>query len=301
MQLNIPMEQNGTGNIDFFVERCLNAEKTVNKERKTLFELTRYLNDFSDYCRRNKVDSPSSITINLLYDFIASRCKDKGPSLKKAVVWALRKFCNYLSLINAVTENFAPKLHHPKFHIRSELPTYLSETQVRNILEYAAINLSLLEFGVLSLMMSTGLRTNEVVSIQLKDINLKKQQFQVTVKGGWVKQTALCKPLCQVLSQYLATRTDDLDCLFVNIKNRPITKSWLRQMLSRVGKKTGLSFSLTPNIIRHTFATHAADRHGKVITKALMGHMRLSTTEVYTHLSPRHFKGLMNLHPYANS
>ncbi len=298
MQLNQSRNENGTGNIDFFVERCLNAEQVSSKSENTVSELTRYLNEFSTYCDKDNVDSPGDITIDFLYEFIEQRCKDKGPSLKKAVVWALRKFCNFLNLINVVTENFASKLHHPKFHIRSELPTYLSESQVRLLLEYASLNLSLRELSVLSFLISTGLRTNEVVSVEMKDVHLDKRYFEVKVKGGWIKQTALCEPLCQILTQYLGSRNDDCDALFVNTRNRPVTKSWLRLMLGNAGKKAGLPFSLTPNIIRHTFATHAADRHGKVITKALMGHRRLSTTEVYTHLSPRHFKALMNLHPY---
>jgi site-specific recombinase XerD len=51
-------------------------------------------------------------------------------------------------------------------------------------------------------------------------------------------------------------------------------------------------------MLRHTFAVHASDRHGKTITKALMGHHKLTTTAVYTHLSAKRFRGLMNLHAY---
>ena len=71
-------------------------------------------------------------------------------------------------------------------------------------------------------------------------------------------------------------------------------------MVKSAGKNAGLSLSLTCNHHRHTFGTHAADRNGKVVTKALMGHQRLATTEIYTHLSPHHFKALMNLHPYQS-
>ncbi len=287
----------GNCNIESLVLGCLDAERAANKEAKTLTELTRYLNDFSDYCENHNVDSPEGITVDSLYGFIEDRCK-KGPSLKKAVVWALRKFCNYLNLINVVKENLASKLRHPKFNTRSELPTYLSESQVRRLIEYVALNLELNAFSILSLMITTGLRPNEIVSIKKKDVRLDKSYFEVKVKGGWIKQIALSEPTVKILSEYLASRDDDCEALFVNKRLRPVTKSWLRQMLRSAGEKSDLSFSLTPNIIRHTFATHAADRHGKVITKALMGHRRLSTTEVYTHMSPRHFRALMNLHPY---
>ncbi len=289
-----------TGNIKSLVIGCLNAELAASKEKNTLSELTRYLNDFSAYCEKHNVDSPDGITADSLYGFIEFRCKNKGPSLKKAVVWALRKFCNYLNLINVLKKNLASKLRHPKFTTRSELPTYLSESQTRKLIEYAALNLELNAFSILSLMLSTGLRPNEIVRIKKKDVHLDKRYFEVKVKGGWIKQSALSEPTVTILTKYLATRDDDCDALFVNKRRRPVSKSWLRQMLKSSAEKLGFSFSLTPNIIRHTFATHAADKHGKVITKALMGHRRLSTTEVYTHLSPRHFRSLMNHHPYQN-
>ena len=66
----------------------------------------------------------------------------------------------------------------------------------------------------------------------------------------------------------------------------------------QAGREAALPMVLTCNHLRHTFAIHAADRHGKIITRALMGHQHLATTSVYTHLSPRHFQGLMNRHPY---
>jgi len=101
-----------------------------------------------------------------------------------------------------------------------------------------------------------------------------------------------------ILKNYLTTRNDQCDALFVNGKARPVSVSWLQRLVKTTGEQAGLPYSLTCNHLRHTFATYAADQHGKVITKALMGHQRLATTEVYTHLSPCHFKPLAKLHPY---
>lgn len=222
---------------------------------------------------------------------------DSGPNLKKAVVWSLRKFGKFLSLIQLVADDPAKNLRHPKFNPRSELPDYLSETELRTLLEYAANNRNERDFAIISLLATTGLRPKEVTSIKLNDTYLNKNYMNVRVKGGWIKKTAISISMVYVLSCYLATRQDDFNALFVNKKGNPISVAWLQHFVKNIGKDASLSTSLTSNCLRHTFATHAADKLGKIKTKALMGHQHLCTTEVYTHLSPRHFKGVTKCHP----
>ena len=119
------------------------------------------------------------------------------------------------------------------------------------------------------------------------------------VKGGWTKETPLSETMTALLMKYLATRHDSCQALFMNKRGRSISVDWLQRMVKTTGEKAGLS--LTCNHLRHTFATFAAETSGKFITKALMGHQWLATTEVYTHLSPRYFKSLMMLHPYLKA
>lgn len=147
-------------------------------------------------------------------------------------------------------------------------------------------------------MASTGVRPSEIVQLKRSDVHLDACYIDVAVKGDWVKKTPLSISMVAILKEYMSTRNDQCKALFVNKRARPVSVSWLQRLVKTIGEQAGLSYSLTCNHIRHTFATHAADRHGKVITKALMGHRNMATTEIYTHLSPRHFKPLGSLHPY---
>jgi hypothetical protein len=79
-----------------------------------------------------------------------------------------------------------------------------------------------------------------------------------------------------ILQDYLMTRNDECNSLFVNGKARSVSVSWLQRLVKTTGEQAGLPCSLICNHLRHTFATYAADQHGKVITKALMGHQRLA-------------------------
>jgi len=234
-----------------------------------------------------------------LKSYAEKRSATGGPKLKKAIVWSLRKFGKHLALLQVLEEDPARNLRHPTFHPRAELPEYLSEQELHRLLEYAAHNLNVRDFIILSLFSTTGLRPNEIATCRRSDLLPKQGILSVHVKGGWTKETPVSETMSALLMRYLATRHDKCNALFVNKRGRSISVDWLQRMVKTTGKKVGLT--LTCNHLRHTFATYAAERSGKVITKALMGHQHLATTEVYTHLSPHYFKSCMMLHPYRKA
>jgi integrase/recombinase XerD len=287
-------------NIPTLVRQCLEGERDRHLSEKSLKELRRYLTEFADHCRAESIGSASELTPDFLKTYAEKRCEKAGPSLKKALVWALQRFGRYLRLLQVVKEDPAVRLRYPKMHPRSEIPEYLSEPQLRRLLEHSATHGTSTGFAALSLIAATGLRPNEVAHLKLRDVSFGRECMNVRVKGGWIKKTALSYPIITILEAYLSTRTDSSEALFVTGRGGPASASFLQRKVTEAGKRGGLPVSLTCNRLRHTFATHAADTFGKVVTSALMGHRSLSTTEVYTHLSPRRFKAVMKLHPLAN-
>jgi len=233
-------------------------------------------------------------------------CRGRGgPTLGKAIVWALRKLGGYLALVQLLAHNPARDLHHPKMSVRAKLPEYLSATQLRRLLQNTAQRVkesgggdALRDFAILSLLATTGLRPHEIATLKRSDVHLEQHCMDVHVKGGWVKKTPLSARMAEVLAAYLATRCDSCPAAFVNTRGQPVTVSWIQRMVKKAGGDTGLAFALSCGHLRHTFATHAADRHGKTITRALLGHRKAEATEVYAHLSPRRFRAVMSLHPY---
>ena len=108
--------------IPTLVHRCLKAEEDRRLSDNSIKELRRYLNEFSAYCRAQDISSAEKLTPSFLKAYADHRCMNAGPTLKKAVVWSLRKFGKYLTLLQVVNKDPAQKLRHPKFHSRSELP-----------------------------------------------------------------------------------------------------------------------------------------------------------------------------------
>ena len=204
----------------------------------------------------------------------------------------------YISLIQIVPENPARYLRHPKIPKRAHLPEYLSAGQLRQLLTKCATTRSFQDFTILSLVASVGLRTNEIVTLNRDKVYLTKKRVDLRVKGDWLKKNPLSDQMTKILATHLASREDNSPAVFINKKGSPLSESYVQRMGKKVGYEAELSFALTCRHLRHTFATHSVDKHGSLITKALLGHSKLATTRVYLHLCPSHFKGLMNLHPY---
>lgn len=299
MQENIDTKVlNNKSEIKQLVNDCLNFESSRGLAEKTLKELRRYLAELVEYCQSKELYTSHELSPQLLKDYVEG-CWERGNfPLVKAVVWAIRKFGAYLSLIQILPENPAQYLRHPRIPKRAHLPEYLSAQQLRHLLTTCAVKRSFQDFTILSLLASVGLRTNEIVTLNRDKVYLSKKRVDLRVKGGWLKKTPLSDQMTWILATHLAHRKDNVPAVFINKKNSPLSESYIQRMVKEVGFEAKLSFALTCRHLRHTFATHSADKHGSVITKALLGHSKLDTTRVYVHLCPGHFRELMNLHPY---
>ena len=285
-------------NFKDLVQQCLTFEQGRNLTVRTIKDLKRYLTEFIIYCYTNGITTLTELKPSFLKEYVEHRCHKTGPSVKKAVVWSLRKFGQYLHVTQLLDRNPASCLRHPTFPPRAKLPEYLSEWLLRKLLVSAACTGSFQQFAIISLVAATGLRPSEVCALRPSDIHLEHLYLDVRVKGGWCKRTPLSSSMALILGNHLATLPGDSKACFLNKQGLPLSVGWLQRMVKTAGQRAGLPRHLTCNQLRHTFATYAADCHGKVITKALMGHQNLATTEIYTHLSPRYFNSVMQHHPY---
>jgi integrase/recombinase XerD len=278
------------------VNGCIESEKERGLSKETLKELKRYLHEFANYCQ-TKLDNLEDMTSDYLREYVMIRGKDRGKDLKKAVVWSLRKLGGYLVLRGILMKNPAKPLRHPKRSPREHLPEFLKKYELRDLLFYSSTHLCQQDFMVVALLCSTGMRPSAIEALKRNCFSYSQKYIIEKAKGGGFKKTALNDTVCDVLQDYLKTRKDNSPAMFLTDRQKPVSIGWVQMLVKKTGINAGLS-RLTCNIIRHTFAVYAADRHGKTITKALMGHRKLSTTAVYTHLSARHFKRLMNTHPF---
>lgn len=279
------------------VERFLVSERDRGLEGRSVQDLGMQLGFFVRHVTQAGI-GPSAVTPEFLRQWCVDRVGTKSYATGKAVVWSVRKLFSWLTLTGECTRDPSAPLRYPRWRPRQSLPVYLKSDELRAVLTGSHREDSFSDFALLSLMASTGLRSGDVSCLSRFNVQVEEQLISGRVKGGWTKRTVLSDSMVAILRHHLATRTDPTEALFLTPRRQPVRAAYIRKVTKRAGERAGLPFVLTPQVLRHTFGTHAADRHGRTVTKALLGHLRGATTAVYTHLSPSRFRPLMNRHPY---
>jgi integrase/recombinase XerD len=284
--------------------QCLDAERSRGLSKRSLDEVEHWIDRFGMFAQSLKLATPKDVTTGIIRDFIIAANPKDSASLGKTIVWCMRKFCSFLALRQVLPVSPAQPIPHPKARPREKLPEYLKPSELSALLETAFTKRSLQDLTIISLLVTAGPRPKEIVTLRRKDIFIGEQFVFLKVKGGWYKRTPISESMAETFREYLDTIPRNRPLLFPNQWGKPIDTRWIERMVRDAAAQAGIKRRVTPRILRHTFATYAADRHGITVTRALLGHSNHShanTTEVYMHLIPSKFRVLMNCHPYQTT
>jgi len=300
-----PKINNGVVDINPLIDACVEHAESRKLGNRSCKEIRFILSRLSAYCTKEKINSIHELTPALLQDFILEYPGKNSAAQVKPVVWVLRKFGAFLALLQLLPDNPARHLSHPKHNRREKLPNYLRPNELSTFLETTVNHFSKTEQAAICLLAIAGLRPHELGELQIKDLFLSRLFIYVKVKGGWYRQTPIATTLADILQDCLvyewAHKKADA-FLFINTWNKTIDNRWSLRLVKKVTKKAGIKRNITPLTLRHTFATYAADRHGKIVTRDLLGHCPSShSTDVYMHLVPSKFQQLSNGHPYQTT
>ena len=145
-------------------------------------------------------------------------------------------------------------------------------------------------FLAVALIVATGLRVSEVVSLRCCDMDLPTRSLRVVGKGLRERQVFLTNEwISSLTNAYVTTRSAlqiDHDLLLFNSHGSPLTAPALRSRLKKASHEAGLGRRVTPHMLRHTAATQLLEAGVDIrFVQRLLGHASLSTTELYTHVS----------------
>ena len=219
----------------------------------------------------------------------------------------LRSFFKYLYSEEIIKDDPMTLISNPK--LDKTLPKFLNYNEMESILAIPDINTSLgkRDALILEMLYSTGLRVSELVSIKVDDIDFNNLKIKILGKGN-KERYVLFGPLClEKLNDYLKNGRDLLlmdfstSYLFLNKRGKPITDRSIRAIINKIAHQAALKMSISPHVIRHTFATHMLNEGADLKSvQELLGHENLSTTQIYTHISNEHLrKTYLNCHPRA--
>lgn len=161
--------------------------------------------------------------------------------------------------------------------------------------------------AIFELLYATGARVSELVSLDLGDVDLASGQIRVTGKGDKQRILPLHPEASSRVRVYLATGRPGLrpkageDAVFLNRSGSRLTDGGIRRLLRRHLDSMGAASGVTPHTFRHTFATHLLEAGADLRTvQDLLGHVALSTTQLYTHLGVQRLQRVhRDSHPRA--
>ncbi len=161
--------------------------------------------------------------------------------------------------------------------------------------------------ALLELFYATGARVAEVSALDVPDLDLSAPHVRLTGKGDRQRIVPLHRTAAERLRVYLVAgrqqlgKTQDDAAVFLSRRGRRLTTSGIRRMLARRIAEVGGATGITPHVLRHTFATHMLEAGADLRTvQELLGHVALSTTQIYTHLGVGRLRGVhRDSHPRA--
>ena len=225
---------------------------------------------------RHYPKEPHQVTKKDIEQFIDSLLAKKAPGNTINVYLNALKFFYEQVLHKKLTINIKYS-KHPQ-----QLPEFLTQEETKALLEQIKNPKHHL---IVSLLYSAGFRVSEVLNLKVKDLQIEQNY-------GWVRQGKGRKDRLFIIAQYLKPILQDWiknkspeEYVFTGIHGQ-YTAASIREILKRAKKKAKLTKNIHPHSLRHSFATHLLE-NGYAVTdlQPLLGHSRIETTLMYTHLA----------------
>ena len=226
-------------------------------------------------------------------------------SVSRAVA-AVRSFYRFATLERRRPENPADDLQAPRAW--RALPKFLSVEDVDRLIRRPDTSTvrGIRDRALIELLYATGLRVSELVQLRVADVDLEVGYLTCTGKGGKQRIVPIGDEAASWVRRYLSSarpalvRTGASPRLFVNARGgRALTRVGFWKILKGYARQMGLGKSLSPHVLRHSFATHLLDRGADLRAIQLMlGHADLSTTQIYTHVHEARLRAVYDrFHP----
>jgi len=231
-----------------------------------------------------------------------------SPRSVARTVAAVRGFFRFAVLAQHLSVNPADDLQPPRAW--PGLPKFLGLEEVERLIKQPDVTTprGLRDRALIEVLYATGLRVTELVRLRASDLNLDAGYLSTTGKGNKQRIVPIGDEASAWLVKYIREARPILlgkrssPWLFLNAKRgSSLTRVGFWKILKGYGMKAGLPRSLSPHVLRHSFATHLLERGADLRAIQLMlGHADLSTTQIYTHVLEARLRTVYDrFHPRA--
>ena len=213
------------------------------------------------------------------------------PRSQARILSGVRSFFRFLLLDGFIDADPTELLVSP--HVRNALPDVLSTAEVDRL--EASIDLSKWEGqrnrAIIEVLFSCGLRVSELVNLKLSNLYVEEKFVRVTGKGDKERLVPISSRALDELNAWFADRNamrikpGEEDYVFLNRRGAHLTRTMILIMIKRQAVAAGITKTISPHTLRHSFATALLEGGADLIAiQAMMGHEDMATTEIYTHI-----------------
>ncbi len=216
-----------------------------------------------------------------------------GPSSQMRILSGIRSFFRYLLLDGHLENDPTELLDSPS--LPEHLPEVLSTEEV-DMLE-ASIDLSKWEGhrnrAIIEVLFSCGLRVSELVTLRLTDLHIGDDEgfLRILGKGSKERLVPISEKAIKELSFWLEDRkkmkikSGEEDYVFLNRRGAHLTRTMILIMIKRQAIEAGITKTISPHTLRHSFATELLKGGADLRSiQMMLGHESIGTTQIYTHL-----------------
>ena len=244
-----------------------------------------------DFC---EAEGQSALTLTLddLHRFAAS-IHDRGVGLttQARILSGVRSFYRYLTTEGYLDDDPSELLESPQ--IGEHLPEVLSTEEVDRL--EASVDVSKPEGhrnrAIIETLFSCGLRVSELVNMKLSNIFREEMYLRIMGKGSKERLVPLSDKALEELDNWFAVRCTmnikpgEEDYVFLNRRGSHLTRTMILIMIKRQAKEAGITKTISPHTLRHSFATELLKGGADLrFIQAMLGHEDIGTTEIYTHI-----------------
>jgi integrase/recombinase XerD len=194
-----------------------------------------------------------------------------------------------------------PKLKAPKRKFRDTL----NKKEIRKLINQPRTDtvLGLRDRAILALLYGTGIRATECSKLKEHDVMLDERIIRVIGKGGDERTLPLNDQVSEALADYRKFRgkINPSSSFFRSRKKNNMARNSIYMRVKKYAKSARIKKSVSPHVIRHTFATHLIKQGENLVTvRDLLGHRQLASTQRYLHMTAHDIRKAIDRHPIRN-
>ena len=275
---------------------------SANTLESYAFDLKR----LAEFLSTKGIADPARIDAALLIEHLRGLRRDElsGSSVSRHLA-TLRAFGRFLTFSGYCPEDPAELLERPTMWHR--LPHGMHTRQIEKLLAAPdpADKMYLRDVAVLETMYATGCRASELGAITLADYHEPLGVVKLNGKGNRQRIVPIGRPAMRAIRRYIEEQRPQLlrnerpsNALFLTERGEPMTRFTIFAMIKKHAHRAGLR-DVHPHTLRHTFATHLLAGGADLrVVQELLGHARVTTTQIYTHVDQARLKSVVEkYHP----